>query len=246
MRNIGILLISVLILSCEKYAETLPLTGNKLVAIEYNYDGEKWSEKFSYDSSGTLIEINQAGRLKYGLEYSGEFISQILVFDTDENEPDSRDSLVYNLDGLLLKIVRFDLYPDEPSWTHEYEYDLSGNMIMQKAFHHKSGEYGYTSRYYWENGNIIHEEGYDGNGELSVEHFYKYDDKINFTPQIPYMIFNTAYWNENNMIEVDWKEYNICLYATCRPCYQEYDYNLEGYPVKSSGDSWKRTIFYKS
>jgi YD repeat-containing protein len=234
MRKSTLLLITLSILGCERYGDIIDSHGSVLNKIDYTDDGEKWTEHFSYDSIGRLVEIldtKNSGR-KYISVFNEEKLLQFTTFTVEPNKEIERDSFAYNLSGQMERIYKFDNGSDKADWIYEYTYDASGRLETRKTILDHPVPFPILENYYWENGNVIHIEEFNGEGDLLYEFFCIYDDKQNYKKVIPYYMENPVNWSLNNLVSVTWNDYKGDFEGQCRGCETKYNYNLDGSPLE--------------
>lgn len=236
-----IILIALLatVLACNKGIEFS--NGTILQSIEYTDGDEYWTEKFSYNSSGDLIlveNLQSYGRdIKF--EYTDNRLIQYLTYQRNDNKLIFRDSIGYNSDGSIAKIYNFSINSGDNLPLHminEFFYD-AGKLKEKISYSDTISNYKRTDKFYWEGANIIKVETYNNEEKLIIESWYEYDDNQNFKKNNPYYIENSNNWSANNAISFILKDHvgNICL--VCNPCITDYKYNLDGLPVKITAGS---------
>lgn len=232
MKNVIILLFVICITSCSKNDENSP--GTKLVSIEYNDDNRIWTENYSYNSNSelNLIENFFPGR-RYEIQYENNQLKEYATFRVDEDRLIFRDSIVYNDNGTIKEINVFSINAGGNSvlsHIYEFEYDERNKVAKKSTYVLSVQEYRSTEKYYWKGENIERVEYYNGE-DLSYEYFYKYDNKINYKRDIPTSLSDPVNWSKNNVVEMDWNDFEGNLDVFCKPVTAKYRYNLKKYPV---------------
>jgi len=235
MKEITLLVFAILLIGCDPYGDIMNINGTKLLSITYKQDKEKWVEDFEYDSLDRLVKVSDmqevTGRV-YTIEYDDERIVKVRKYDLDDGTEIYRDSFVYTPGGLMEKDFFINSKTGIAESAYEYEYDSTGVLSVKKFVSFNPLEYLSYDKYYWENGNVVRAEEFDANWNLLYEFFYEYDNKINYSSILPYLIFEPLSRNKNNVTKSSWNDYNGDLDIICNPCITKYDYNLDGFPIK--------------
>jgi len=249
-----VLSLSILV-SCNKEDESILLTQNgsvKLESIEYrnglSISGQLTTELFNYDND-RLINVEHIYYTNTSKEFIYDSNNRLLeILTTNENEilPISKDSLVYNSKGEIIRIIKFDSYTTslEIFAEIEFEYDNEGQIIKNTYTSLRNQIQIYTiTEYEWENGNIVKSSDYDSNNTLLVDWFYEYDNKLNYKKNNPYFLENILDWTANNPIKSTAEDHSGLLDLICNPCTAHYDYKSD-LPTKIKYE-WNYEIIVK-
>lgn len=207
----GILLMSLGIIGCQrKTSEQVEINytydeQGKLILCEHNY--VQWE---SYDIS---YEYDSEGKLEKRTKQSGDVNGEYTIYKYSD-EGLMVDSKTYELNGVLLSkdeyndkgyltVSRFYYSDGRVEKYIEYEYDSNGNKTKETYFTPDSTEMfsieyqydqsgfligdNYLTTNTYENdsyGNVIKEESFDANGELTS-----------------YVIYTNEYDNDNHLIK---------------------------------------------
>ena len=78
------------------------------------------------------------------------------------------------------------------------------------------------------------------------EYFLKYDNKHNFQKNLPNSLSDPILWSDNNVKEIEYKDYTGLLDVVCNPCKSDFKYNSDKFPKSISYD-WGReaTLSYE-
>lgn len=147
--------------------ESLDEEGDKIVDLEYNYDGSIYiGYQYQCDESGKKIKcINHSTDGSYYEE-------------TYDKKGNVANRIYYNSDG-----------SEERSMFHEYEYDADGNIMAENV----TSSYGvaYQVKYEYDaDGSKIKETIYDADGTVSRWYEYEYDDNGNKVRYSSYEKYN--------------------------------------------------------
>lgn len=234
MKKELILFLTICLISCSKDGIYEDSYGKKLISIEYENNNDNELENYYYSPDGKLTKIEdfRSTGYRYEFYYENSKLKEYRTTRINDEQPFYKDSIVYNANGTIKAIHHFSLYSDKKLQISEYDYN-SDNQVIKKSIYSVTGQkFTGIEKYFWENCNIVRVENYSGDGKVFFsEEFYKYDDKNNYKKELPTSISQPIYWGKNNITEMDWKEYNIIIDAFCKPCYWEYKYNLDNYPV---------------
>lgn len=208
--------------------------GFDTLTIDYENDNQNWTEIYSY-VDGKLIRVEDdrvQGNL-YEHEYQDEKLLTIHLYQTEDNDLTSMDSLIYNPSGTIKSIETYTSYPGPEltlNWISEYEYNDKGKVTQMSRYYERTEEYVSTEKYSWSGENIEKMERYDEEGELMHEFFYDYDDKKNYQINFPIFISDPIYWSANNVTNMEYIDHTGLLDMACGPCSNSYNYDTQGRP----------------
>lgn len=246
MKSRNILIFVLLLLAGCEFGP-LDTGGTRLVEAKYEGKyGDNWSEKFMYDRKGNLVEIidRRSGGQRVKIDYAEGRVIQYTTYLLSQDEVIFRDSIGYNPHGLIDKIYSYsrNAGPDLPlNWIREFEYDSLGVLLSKRSNILPSQEVNRLERYYWKGANVERMEFYEDE-ELRYEYFYTYDDKVNFRKGDPRFLAEPISWSENNITATNWIDYYGNLDLICRPCVNEYLYNLDDRPISITTNWGQKTI----
>ena len=246
MKKITTLVFIISFIACSKNNELEKSSGTKLISIEYTDDNDSWIENYSYSPNNKLEKIEDFRSLgrRYEIDYQNDILKEYTTFVIDENKLAFRDSILYNSNGTIMAIHNFSINVGTNlplSLIYEYEYDNENRVSKKSTYFVTIEKYISVEKYYWKDNNIDRVEYYNGDEELYYEYFYKYDDKKNYSLNLPTKISSPINWSENNVTEMNWNDYVGNLDIICRPCKTEYKYNLDDFPV-SMKLNWGREM----
>ena len=162
----------------------------------------------------------------------------------DDNTLIFRDSILYDPNGNIQAIHNFSINSGENlplTLIYEFEYNIQNRLSKKSTYFVNIGEYTSIEKFYWLGNNVVRTEYFNGEEELYYEYFYTYDDKLNYKKGLPIHITNPVNWSENNVVQMNYKDYVGNLDLLCGPCTSEYKYNLDHYPV-SIKHNWGREL----
>ncbi len=237
-----------MILSCDRYGDSVRSHGSRLESISSQYRNEKWEELFDYDSLGRLIRYSAKGSYNsiYTMEYKNDLVNFIHQIDPEDGTEIQKDSIVYTPFGKTDKSFEINLKTGKPESVNTFEYDMNGQLLSKKWFHIQDSTFFWLEKYFWEDGNIVKQEEYDEKLQLNYEYFFEFDDQVNYEVNLLYLPDQPNSWNRNNITNMTWADHIGNLDIICTICNSKYDYNLDGLPVRIRGENgYKMELRYK-
>ncbi len=243
-RSIVTVIIAIFIVSgCDTNTLQRGVGTRLFLAQHIEEDGDTWMEYFRYDSRNRLIRIEDHRSLGRRIEirYLDNRISEFSTFRMDTNEMIFRDSIVYNENGQVEKILKYSVNAGASlplSQVLEYKHDLSGKLV-RKTYSRPGELPDRAQNYYW-NGTSIERVEHIYEDELRYEYFYTYDNKNNYRLGDPRYLSDPIFWGRHNVTTVHWNDYYGNLDLLCRPCTTAYRYNANDMPVMVT-TNWGRS-----
>lgn len=213
MNKLYYLLISLIFVSCSN-DEPVPETFMHIASI--TNEGEYISQQFSYDSYGRIITYRSIYPTEtVTVEY--EYVSDNLIKITTKDINFSRNG-IYNVvrtyqDNLHLENGRAvycegifcqteqDKTSIEKKYRHEFSYTSSNLLnVVKWTEWNKEGDvwaedkpWTWENFYYWENGNLVKVEDFNGNSYPSVTYTINYTDVAGIQNVVPIPIGRYQY-----------------------------------------------------
>lgn len=248
---LSFLLISLVLISCSEEPVPNPESDLRLASISYT---DNRSDQFMYNTEGKINEVVSTfpyGESRKVYEYNNSgYLNQILTFDESSTEPYAKDVIVYNSQNAISNIYRYNLTNGQFQLNSTIKPTYGSNNLPKELLYTYEGSPSFQSKQmlYWNEGNLIKVENYDGENQLLHEFFYEYDNHPNFKLSNPFYINAPESSSKNNLVKMDYNDYTGLLDTFCKPCTYSYEYNEEGLPTKVKHDSFEsqnQNIFYE-
>lgn len=235
------------ILSCENDIIPINTEDFSVQQIITNQDDDySQVDSFSYDANGKLVSVTTVHRSDpdfignqelIEFQYNGDVLinktHRYLSTDTIHRQV----SFTYLSNGALHQALHAYPYTGimEVQWIDTYAYNTDGSLKKKTSVNPNSTDTESSNQYYWKNGNVNKIESYY-NGQLRYESFYKYDRSINFKKGNPFFSnYEISLATNNNIIEIEYKDYSGLLDLACNPCSYSYEYNDYNLPTQTMG-----------
>lgn len=108
---------------------------NRFTKIEYNENGTRIEETFTYDEAGRIIRM-ESKDYSTDYTYSGNKVTTIRTEGAGEFKQEYKHILSLNEKGLVTE--RLVYYQSSEYDTHKYEYDENGNLIKYEDGYDKN------------------------------------------------------------------------------------------------------------
>ncbi|MCM5661538.1 hypothetical protein [Galbibacter mesophilus] len=206
-----------------------------------DYPEDNSAVNVTYNENKIVEVLGVDGSSKSVFTYDGDFISQIVDYDIDENGNEVFDfSNTYTYkDGKLSSALSKEVssqdgtefYVQKTVYSHDSDEYVSYVMYDVNEETNEETKYG-EGRLYFKDGNLVKDEEFY-EGESSYADTYEYDDKKSPLSNVlgyNLLLDNSKEISKNNVVKESFSyssgEPNIDIY--------EYEYNEDGYPIKKT------------
>ena len=232
----------VLLTSCgaeEPTVLNIPIPTTKMLSdldsITHTKGTDQWRTLFSFDDQGRLTKIQGTGVYEnWSREflYDGDRLSQVILQLIHGSQ--SRDSLVYNSDNLIVEVYHYSKPYNREETLSSIEarrYDRF-EQLSESLWTRDGQPSGLLNRstYHWADGNLIKQFYYDGD-LLQFGYDFEYDAQPFLGSYIHFGIEPPAgQVTANNVTSQTRTDYNpnAAFDGVCTPCLQEMMYDENG------------------
>lgn len=185
MKNVLIVLLAALILSCKK--EKAPAPEEKpapllITEMEYRYNSEAAEiTKITYDAQGR-ISICTGGEKKDVFNYKTPAMLQISRYRTSDNKQEYTIDCILNAAGAITKEEYREVPNNSIFYTYQYSYNTDGYLARVEGFNNNST---YKVEFQYSDGQLTQTKTYIDNVYKYVDHF-KYDLSVSDKIKLPF------------------------------------------------------------
>ncbi len=256
MKKLFFILLALSIVSCEEDAPSLveiapPGDFAKVASMSYQlgspFQSSNWTVTFQYNDDDLLVRTDNDDSIdEYKLfEYNDlNRVIEVKTFYTEQNQLISRDSIVYDSNGLIASIFQFSINGSDEVVLYaenSYSYNGNGKLTNSTLRHIPTGNIWRKRKFFWDQNNISKIEDYSDDDSLDHEWTFKYDNKVSYKFNNPEFLHDELSPSLNNLVESNVVDHTGILDLACYRCTSEYTYNDNHLPLTISFN-WGTTI----